>query len=399
MNSQLNTIFSKLQVRGALLYIVFIIAILTGSIIKMYTDVQKEKQFLYNAIGSSSAAFQFKIASKEIKKTVAEVKTSGLELFKFTHASVYFLNDKGTPIFWINNSSIDNHILDKTAHRELPESITNRFKRQRYKSSENYKEYFITRVEIDNALQRSIALVIPRVDLWLNQSINTLPITLLSILLITILYFFMGSSNKRWIYQPIDILIKHLEYESQGIDSELSRDVPAEWQNIFLEIEIGKEGKNSQLNKKETETEVNQRFHAQLEELRWAKSQLEKYQSQGKPIEEKSTISKIFDNANIGILLTNEDGVPTYVNSKAKELLGKGIKPQSEEDLLDIRKIFIEGTDVEIPSDQHPMVLAKETGLPQIAKALEVYNPDNGDRQKVVICAVGFGCGVGCFVV
>ncbi|OHX65550.1 PAS domain-containing protein [Flammeovirga pacifica] len=144
----------------------------------------------------------------------------------------------------------------------------------------------------------------------------------------------MGSSNKRWIYQPIDILIKHLEYESQGIDSELSRDVPAEWQNIFLEIEIGKEGKNSKLNKKEIETEVDQHFHAQLEELRWAKSQLGKYQSQGKLIEEKSTISKIFDNANIGILLTNENGIPTYVNSKAKELLGKEIKPQSEEDFL-----------------------------------------------------------------
>ncbi|MBB3696342.1 hypothetical protein KMW28_10870 [Flammeovirga yaeyamensis] len=399
MNAQLNAIFSKLQVRGAVLYIIFILAILSGSLVKMYIDVQAEKQFLYNALSNSQALFQYRISSKEIKKSVEEIRTSGLDLFKFTNADVYFLNDKGSPIFWINNNA-ESHIFEKNAHHDIPNFLSNKFKKTRYKNLENYKEFFITRVEVDNQSQRSIALVVQRADLWLNQSINTLPITLLSIVLISILYLTIGSSNKKWIYNPLDILIKHLEYESQGIGSELSRDVPAEWHNIFLELEMSKDGKNSQLQQKETEAEITQRFHAQLEELRWAKSQLEKYQNQGTaPLPSNTFLTDVFESSNIGVILTDEDNIPKFVNNKAKEILGKGIQPKSEEDLLDIRKIFIEGTDVEIPSDQHPMVLAKQSNTPQIAKALEVYNPDTGARQSVCICAVNLGDGVVCFVV
>ncbi|WP_281614153.1 hypothetical protein [Flammeovirga sp. SubArs3] len=395
MNTQLNTIFSKLQVKSTVLYIVMLIIILSGSMVKVFIDVQQEKDFLHQAIKNSQALLQYKIASKEIKKTIDEVRNSGLELYKFTHSSVYFLNDKGTPLYWIENAD-ESNILEKHSKNKVSSILLGRFKKNRFKEKEIYKGYFISRVNVSESNDRSIALVINQYELWLQQSINTFPLALLSIILFSIFYFSINSSNKNWVYKPVGKLMKHLEFEAQGISSELSREVPEDWQNIFMELELSRNNNNTLL-APETEEEVTQRYHAQLEELRWAKQQLEKYQS--KDIEHASPtqshiITEAFENSTIGIMVTDQDSIPIFVNNKAKEILGKGIKPETEEDLLDVRKIYIEGTDAEIPSEQHPMILTKQTGQPQLSKHIEVYNPNTGFRNGVSICSVKIDDGV-----
>ncbi|AZQ61977.1 hypothetical protein EI427_06915 [Flammeovirga pectinis] len=392
MNTQINTIFSKVQFKALLTYILTLVFIFIGSSVKIYLDVKQEKSTLVKALKNSQATLQFKIASKEIEKSIVQVRNSGFALYKLTHTDTYFLNDNGTPVLWIRDGK-EKTIMNKTALSTIPITLTKEFKNPNYHITSNTKNWYIVRLAPAVNSNKSVALCISQVDLWLNQSIKTLPLTLICILCLTLFYFSTNKVIKGWLKKPILSFIKHLEYESQGIASELNRDAPEEWQNFFMEFDMAFKNLNFSSDdeiEKETEDQLKSRFHTQLEELRWAKEQIAAYEKETKKKVDHlpdniSSLIETFSEASLGILVADEDTIPIYVNKTGTELLGRGVRPRTEDDAMDVRKLFIAGTDVEIPLDKHPMILAKKTGKPQTARHIEAYNPANSERTPIMM--------------
>lgn len=393
MNTQLNTIFSKVQFRTVLVYFFCLVLLMVASATKIYLDVKKEKEHLVEVVLNSQALHNYGNAPKEIEKTIKEIKKDGYKLYMLTHLDIYFLNDNGSALFWVTNGS-EKTILNRNDVKEIPEELNSFFKNNNFHSKQTIKDWFFIRIKPNSNVERSIVLCIPEHKLWLENSMNSLIITAISLLLISFLFLYQNMSVNYWLKKPLSKFIKHLEYESQGINSELERDVPTEWQDLFMEFNLSFDKEIIHEGNSETEEQATQRFHAQLQELRWAKEQLANYEKQITGKDKESTFnSKLgdffntFDNATIGIMIADADTIPIFINAKGKELLGKGVLPISEDDLLDVRKIFIEGTDVEVPHEHHPMLLAKKTSQPQLVKHIEAFNPTTNERKGIKMMA------------
>ncbi|WP_044203784.1 hypothetical protein [Flammeovirga sp. OC4] len=393
MNNQLNTIFSKLQMRSVLLYILSLVLILAATSVKIYYDVNLEKLFLQKVLSNSKALVNYKQASTEIEKTIQDIKMDAFDLYKITLTDVYYLNDNGAALFWLNQGK-ERSILNRSQASEIPASLKAFFRADNNLTNQSVGEWYVIKKKVNQTTNQSIAIVINEFDLWLKVSIQSLPLIALCILLLSIIFIAQISSTNTWLKRPLSKFFKHLEYESQGISSELERDVPNEWQELFLEYDISSE---SQLNNKglskESEKEATQRHHAQLQELRWAKEQLAEYQKKSSEQQTSGVDSKIqsffdtFQKATIGVMVTDADSIPIFLNNKGKELLGKGTMPENEEDLIDIRKIFISDTNTEMPNDQHPIIKVKLENKPQIVKYIDSYNPNTKERKKIQMYA------------
>lgn len=393
MNTQLNTIFSKVQFKTTIVYFLSFLLILIASGAKIYLDVKKEKEFLVQIVLNSKALDHYNDTSKEIEKIIQEVKSDGFSLYKISRLDVYYLNDNGSALYWVSQGS-EKTILNRSDISSIPTELNTAFKNLNFRNKQTIKNWFIIRIKPNSNLKKSIALCIPEYQLWMRVGQDTLPIVLASIFFLTLLFILQNSSISYWIKRPLSKFMKHLEYKSQGIKSELERDVPEEWQEIFMEYNLSHykdiihEG-----HEEETEEEATKRYHAQLQELRWAKEQLATYQKKESDQTNISENKKLlnffntFENAQVGIMIADADTIPIFVNQKGKDFLGKGILPNTEEDLLDIRKIFIEGTDVEMPNDQHPMIVARNTNHPKSVRHIETFNPDTNERRCIQMFA------------
>ncbi|KXX68761.1 hypothetical protein [Flammeovirga sp. SJP92] len=392
MNTQLNTIFSKLQFKTVLLFIFSLVLILAATGAKVYFDVKLEKLQLQKTVSNSKALVNYKNASTEIEKTIQEVKTDAFDLFSITLCDVYYLNDNGTALYWVNKGK-ERSILNRSQANEITSDLKVFFKDKDYKSSQKVEGWFVVRSASPDNTLKSIVLVVKESDLWLKAGFASLPLTVLSILIIGILFIYHLSSTNTWLRRPLTKFFKHLEYESQGINSELERDVPNEWQELFMEYDLSFSKRNNNGLPPESEQEATQRHHAQLQELRWAKEQLAEYQKKAEKAQSSNGNSKLkgffdsFQKATVGMMIADADSIPIFLNEKGKELLGKGVLPSSEDDLLDVRKIFISGTNVEMPSEQHPIITVKLENKPQIVKHIDVFNPKNKERKKIQMYA------------
>ncbi|NME70838.1 hypothetical protein [Flammeovirga aprica] len=393
MNTQLNTIFSKLQFKTVLLFIFSLVLLLAATGAKIYFDVKLEKLQFQKIIGNSKALANYKNASTEIEKTIQEIKSDAFDLYQITLADIYYLNDNGAALYWINQGQ-ERSILNRSQSNEIPDELKVFFKNNEARKSQSVDEWYAVRAKINNDSNKSIVIVVNEFDLWMKVSLASLPLTALSILLFSILFIYQLSSSNTWLRKPLYKFFKHLEYESQGISNELERDVPNEWQDLFLEYDLSFNRKlNNNDLPQESEQEATQRFHAQLQELRWAKEQLAECQKKAAQAQSPYPNSKLkgffdsFENATIGIMVADADSIPIFLNNKGKEILGRGVLPKDESDLTDIRKIYVSGTDVEMPQEQHPIITVKLENKPQIVKHIDAFNPVTKERKKIQMYA------------
>lgn len=77
-----------------------------------------------------------------------------------------------------------------------------------------------------------------------------------------------------------------------------------------------------------------------------------------------------------GIYILTADGKPYYANEEAKKILGKGISPDGTvDDISDIYRLYIQGTDKRYTTEQLPVVKALR-GERTTVSDIEVWRPD-----------------------
>lgn len=101
-------------------------------------------------------------------------------------------------------------------------------------------------------------------------------------------------------------------------------------------------------------------------------------------------INAMLDNLPIGIFMVEAStGKPLIANNRAKELLGRGILPDTtSENLSEVYQAFISGTNDKYPSDEMPIVKGMK-GISSHVDNMEVERPD-GSRIQLEV----FGCPV-----
>lgn len=99
-----------------------------------------------------------------------------------------------------------------------------------------------------------------------------------------------------------------------------------------------------------------------------------KQRSQRVPVD--LDFQEFVENLPIAIFVADRNGRPCYANPAAIELLGKGADPHaSAEDLGEIYRAYLSGTDHEYPRDQMPLIRALE-GESCSIDDMEIHRPD-----------------------
>ncbi len=98
--------------------------------------------------------------------------------------------------------------------------------------------------------------------------------------------------------------------------------------------------------------------------------------------EAEHRISQFLDAVPVGIFVTDAKGAPTYVNSTAKKILGRGIttRASGSENLAEVYQVFQRGTDKLYPADLLPTTQAL-AGHSAHVDDLEVHD---GERRRLL---------------
>ncbi|WP_373535018.1 ATP-binding protein [Microcoleus sp.] len=184
----------------------------------------------------------------------------------------------------------------------------------------------------DKGLDWLIVLVVPEADFMAQiNANNTATIWLCAAAFIVAII--VGIVTARWVTQPILSLNDAVKNIAKG-----------EW------------GKSITINRDDEVGELANSFNSMAKQLQLSFTEMQALNAELS--ENESRLNQILEAVPVGIFVTDSSGKPYYVNSRAQNLLGKGIVDNDVSELREIYQAYKTGSNELYPAEKEPIANA-----------------------------------------
>ena len=200
----------------------------------------------------------------------------------------------------------------------------------------------------DKGLDWLIVVVVPEADFMAQiNANNTTTILLCATALIVAI---IGVITARWVTKPILSLNDAAKNIAQG-----------EW------------GKSVIINRDDEVGELANSFNSMATQLQVSFTEMQALNAELS--ESESRLNQILEAVPVGIFVADSSGKPYYVNSRAQDLLGKGIITTTSEEIRETYQIYLAGSNEIYPAEKDPIINAFK-GASVNVDDMEIRQPD-----------------------
>jgi len=201
----------------------------------------------------------------------------------------------------------------------------------------------------DKGLDWLIVVVVPEADFMTQiNANNTATILLCAAALIVAIV--VGVITARWVTKPILSLNDAAKNIARG-----------EW------------GKSVIINRDDEVGELANSFSSMATQLQVSFTEMQALNAELS--ESESRLNQILEAVPVGIFVADLSGKPYYVNSRAQDLLGKGIVANTSEEIRETYQIYLAGSNEVYPVDKDPIINAFQ-GASVNVDDMEIRQPD-----------------------
>ncbi|MEG5137477.1 MULTISPECIES: ATP-binding protein [unclassified Microcoleus] len=201
----------------------------------------------------------------------------------------------------------------------------------------------------DKGLDWLIVVVVPEADFMAQINANTTA-TILLCAAALIVAIIVGVVTARWVTKPILSLNEAAKNIAKG-----------EW------------GKSVTINRDDEVGELANSFNSMAAQLQVSFTEMQALNAELS--ESESRLNQILEAVPVGIFVAESSGKLYYVNSRAQDLLGKGIVANTSEELREIYKIHLTGSNEIYPAEKDPIINAFK-GASVNVDDMEIRQPD-----------------------
>ena len=201
----------------------------------------------------------------------------------------------------------------------------------------------------DKGLDWLIVVVVPEADFMAQINANNTA-TILLCAAALIVAIIVGVVTARWVTKPILSLNDAAKNIAKG-----------EW------------GKSVTINRDDEVGELANSFNSMAAQLQVSFTQMQALNAELS--ESESRLNQILEAVPVGIFVADSSGKPYYVNSRAQDLLGKGIITTTSEEIRETYQIYLAGSNEVYPAQKDPIINAFK-GASVNVDDMEIRQPD-----------------------
>ncbi len=184
----------------------------------------------------------------------------------------------------------------------------------------------------DKGLDWLIVVVVPEADFMAQINANNTT-TILLCAAASIAAIIVGIITARWVTKPILSLNHAAKNIAQG-----------EW------------GKSVIINRDDEVGELANSFNSMATQLQVSFTEMQALNAELS--ESESRLNQILEAVPVGIFVADSSGKPYYVNSRAQDLLGKGIIATTSDEIRETYQIYLAGSNEIYPAEKDPIINA-----------------------------------------
>ncbi|MEG3840994.1 ATP-binding protein [Microcoleus sp. herbarium14] len=201
----------------------------------------------------------------------------------------------------------------------------------------------------DKGLDWLIVVVVPEADFMAQIDANNTA-TILLCAAASIAAIIVGIVTARWVTKPILSLNDAAKNIARG-----------EW------------GKSVIINRDDEVGELANSFNSMAAQLQVSFTEMQALNAELS--ESESRLNQILEAVPVGIFVADSSGKPYYVNSRAQDLLGKGIITTTSEEIRETYQIYLAGSNEVYPAQKDPIINAFK-GASVNVDDMEIRQPD-----------------------
>ncbi len=201
----------------------------------------------------------------------------------------------------------------------------------------------------DKGLDWLIVVVVPEADFMAQINANNTT-TILLCATALIVAIIVGVITARWVTKPILSLNDAAKNIAQG-----------EW------------GKSVIINRDDEVGELANSFNSMAAQLQVSFTEMQALNAELS--ESESRLNQILEAVPVGIFVADSSSKPYYVNSRAQDLLGKGIIPTTSEEIRETYQAYLAGSNEVYPAEKDPIINAFK-GASVNVDDMEIRQPD-----------------------
>lgn len=201
----------------------------------------------------------------------------------------------------------------------------------------------------DKGLDWLIVVVVPEADFMAQINANNTA-TILLCAAALIVAIIVGVITARWVTKPILFLNDAAKHIAKG-----------EW------------GKNVTINRDDEVGELANSFNSMAAQLQVSFAEMQALNAELS--ESESRLNQILEAVPVGIFVADSSGKPYYVNSRAQDLLGKGIVANTSEEIRETYQAYLAGSNEIYPAEKDPIINAFK-GASVNVDDMEIRQPD-----------------------
>ena len=201
----------------------------------------------------------------------------------------------------------------------------------------------------DKGLDWLIVVVVPEADFMAQINANNMATILLCVAAL-IVAIIVGVITARWVTKPILSLNDAAKNIAKG-----------EW------------GKSVIINRDDEVGELANSFNSMAAQLQVSFTEMQALNAELS--ESESRLNQILEAVPVGIFVADSSGKPYYVNSRAQDLLGKGIITTTSEEIRETYQIYLAGSNEIYPAEKDPIINAFK-GASINVDDMEIRQPD-----------------------
>ncbi|MEG3898305.1 MULTISPECIES: ATP-binding protein [unclassified Microcoleus] len=201
----------------------------------------------------------------------------------------------------------------------------------------------------DKGLDWLIVVVVPEADFMAQINANNRA-TILLCAAASIAAIIVGVVTARWVTKPILFLNDAAKNIAKG-----------EW------------GKSVTVNRDDEVGELANSFNSMAAQLQVSFTEMQALNAELS--ESESRLNQILEAVPVGIFVADSSGKPYYVNSRAQDLLGKGIVANTSEEIRETYRIYLAGSNEIYPAEKDPIINAFK-GASVNVDDMEIRQPD-----------------------
>lgn len=201
----------------------------------------------------------------------------------------------------------------------------------------------------DKGLDWLIVVVVPEADFMAQINANN-TMTIVLCAAASIAAIIIGVITARWVTKPILSLNDAAKNIARG-----------EW------------GKSVIINRDDEVGELANSFNSMATQLQVSFTEMQALNAELS--ESESRLNQILEAVPVGIFVADSSGKPYYVNSRAQDLLGKGIITTTSEEIRETYQIYLAGSNEIYPAEKDPIISAFQ-GASVNVDDMEIRQPD-----------------------